>query len=217
MRNSTSEFVPFRGIMMIITNIEAVTKAKSRVYIDEQLAFVLYKGELSRYKIKKDEEISEEAYREIIDEVLTKRAKIRCIYLLKSMDRTEYQLRTKLKQGGYPEEAVNTAIEYVKNLHYIDDNRYAQYYIDGRTGSKSKQQITQDLLRRGISKELIQSIYEQKEPEDETEQIRKWVEKKRVDLETADPKEINRLYGFLMRKGFQASDISKVIRGREYD
>lgn len=203
--------------MMIITNIEAVTKAKSRVYIDEQLAFVLYKGELSRYKIKKDEEISEEAYREIIDEVLTKRAKIRCIYLLKSMDRTEYQLRTKLKQGGYPEEAVNTAIEYVKNLHYIDDNRYAQYYIDGRTGSKSKQQITQDLLRRGISKELIQSIYEQKEPEDETEQIRKWVEKKRVDLETADPKEINRLYGFLMRKGFQASDISKVIRGREYD
>lgn len=202
---------------MIITNIEAVTKAKSRVYIDEQLAFVLYKGELSRYKIKKDEEISEETYREIIDEVLTKRAKIRCIYLLKSMDRTEYQLRTKLKQGGYPEEAVNTAIEYVKNLHYIDDNRYAQYYIEGRTGSKSKQQITQDLLRRGISKELIQSIYEQQEPEDETDQIHKWVKKKRVDLETADPKEINRLYGFLMRKGFQSSDISKVLRGREYD
>lgn len=202
---------------MIITNIEAVTKAKSRVYIDEQLAFVLYKGELSRYKIKKDEEISEETYREIIDEVLTKRAKIRCIYLLKSMDRTEYQLRTKLKQGGYPEEAVNTAIEYVKNLHYIDDSRYAQYYIEGRTGSKSKQQITQDLLRRGISKELIQSIYGQQEPEDETDQIRKWVEKKRVDLETADPKEINRLYGFLMRKGFQSSDISKVLRGREYD
>ena len=201
---------------MIITNIEAVTKAKSRVYIDEQLAFVLYKGELYRYKIKKDEEISDETYREIIDEVLTKRAKIRCIYLLKSMDRTEYQLRTKLKQGGYPEEAINRAIDYVKNLHYIDDNRYAQYYIDGRTGSKSKQQIVQDLLRRGISKEQIQSIYEQKEPEDETEQIRKWVAK-RVDLETSDPKEINRLYGFLMRKGFQASDISKVIRGREYD
>ena len=202
---------------MIITNIEAVTKAKSRVYIDEQLAFVLYKGELYRYKIKKDEEISDETYREIIDEVLTKRAKIRCIYLLKSMDRTEYQLRTKLKQGGYPEEAINRAIDYVKNLHYIDDNRYAQYYIDGRTGSKSKQQIVQDLLRRGISKEQIQSIYEQKEPEDETEQIRKCVAKKRVDLETADPKEINRLYGFLMRKGFQASDISTVIRGREYD
>lgn len=202
---------------MIITNIEAVTKAKSRVYIDEQLAFVLYKGELSRYKIKIDHEISDETYREIIEEVLTKRAKVRCIYLLKSMDRTEYQLRTKLKQGGYPDEAIDGAIDYVKNLHYIDDNRYAQYYIDGMTGSKSKQQITQDLLRRGITKELIQSIYEQKEPEDETEQIRKWVEKKRVDLETADPKEINRLYGFLMRKGFQASDISRVIRGREYD
>ena len=55
---------------MIITNIEAVTKAKSRVYIDEQLAFVLYKGELYRYKIKKEEEISDETYREIIDEVL---------------------------------------------------------------------------------------------------------------------------------------------------
>lgn len=200
---------------MDITNIEAVTKAKSRVYIDEQLAFVLYKGELSRYKIKVNGTISEETFREIIDEVLKKRARARCLHLLQSMDRSEYQLRTKLKQGCYPDEVVDGAIQYVKELHYLDDKRYTGYFIDASKSSKSKRQVTQDLMKRGIGKDMIQETYERVEPEDEVAMIRKWVEKKRVNLEEADQKEKSRLYAFLMRKGFQSSDINRVMSLRE--
>ena len=44
---------------MIVTGLEAVGKNRSRVYLDEELAFVLYKGELSRYGIKEGAELSE--------------------------------------------------------------------------------------------------------------------------------------------------------------
>mgnify|MGYP007008335529 CR=1 FL=1 len=39
---------------MIVTRVEAVTKTKYKVYVDGQFAFILYKGELSRYHIAED-------------------------------------------------------------------------------------------------------------------------------------------------------------------
>ena len=39
---------------MTVTKIEPVTKTRYKVYVDGQFAFVLYKGELSRYHIAED-------------------------------------------------------------------------------------------------------------------------------------------------------------------
>lgn len=200
---------------MTVTQIEPLGKNRSRVYIDEQLAFVLYRGELSRYGIREGAKLPAHVYQEILEQVLDKRAKLRCLNLLKSMDRTEQQLRQKLRQGDYPEEIIDRAIDYVKSYRYVDDEGYASRYIDYRKDSKSRQQITQELLRKGISKEMINRVYEGKEPADETAMILKWVEKKKVDLETATLQERQKLYQFLMRKGFSSRDISRVLRGAE--
>ena len=53
---------------------------------------MLYKGELSRYHIRIHEEIEEDTYRQILSEVLEKRAKLRAMHLLTKMDRTEKEL-----------------------------------------------------------------------------------------------------------------------------
>ena len=44
--------------------------------------------------------------------------------LLEDMDRSEAALREKLVQGLYPEEAIETAISYVRSFGYLDDARY---------------------------------------------------------------------------------------------
>ena len=41
---------------MTVTKIEEVTKAKCRIEIDQEFAFVLYKGELRMYHIREGEE-----------------------------------------------------------------------------------------------------------------------------------------------------------------
>ena len=151
---------------MIVTGLEAVGKNRSRVYLDEELAFVLYKGELSRYGIKEGAELSEDIYREILDTVLTKRAKLRCMNLLKSMDRTEFQLRQKLRQGDYPEEVAERAIAYVKKFGYVNDRAYALRYIESRQGRDARRQIACDLRQKGISQDIIQEAFEEAEPQD---------------------------------------------------
>lgn len=197
---------------MIVTGLEAVGKNRSRVYLDEELAFVLYKGELSRYGIKEGAELSEDIYREILDTVLTKRAKLRCMNLLKSMDRTEFQLRQKLRQGDYPEEVTERAIAYVKKFGYVNDRAYALRYIESRQGRDARRQIACDLRQKGISQDIIQEAFEEAEPQDEEALIRRLAEKKHIDPRTADRKERQRLYGFLMRKGFSADAIGRALR-----
>ena len=85
--------------MMRITRIEPVTKTKYRVSVDEQFAFVVYKGELSRFHLKEECELTEDTYAKI-KQVLLKRPKLRAMHLLNDMARTESQLRDKLKLGG---------------------------------------------------------------------------------------------------------------------
>ena len=143
---------------MVVTDIIEVTKAKSRVFLDGEFAFVLYKGELRLYKIRKNEEVSEETVAEILHTLLPKRAKKRSLMLLQKKDYTEMELRHKLLDGEYPQQAVDEAIEYVKSFQYIDDERYCRAYINCYASKWSKQQITMKLLAKGIDKRLTDTI-----------------------------------------------------------
>ena len=117
---------------MVVTKVEMLTKIKYKVYLDEEFAFVLYKGELSHYRIVEGNLLEEDTVQEILQKVICKRAKLRAMHLLEDMDRSESALREKLRQGLYPPEAVEAAISYVKSFGYLDDARYAENFVQSR-------------------------------------------------------------------------------------
>ena len=51
---------------MLVTQVTELSKSRSKVYIDQEFAFVLYKGELRLYHIKESEELRPEDYRTIM-------------------------------------------------------------------------------------------------------------------------------------------------------
>ena len=166
---------------MTVTRIEPLTKIKFKIYLDGSFAFVLYKGELSRFGITAGAEISEETVERIRKEVIFKRARLRAMHLLEDMDRTEAGLREKLRQGLYPEDASEEAIRYVKSFGYLDDARYAENFVRSRQGSKSRREIQALLLRKGITSDKIEAAFESCCSEDgggEEEAIRKILKKK---------------------------------------
>lgn len=200
---------------MIVTKTEPLTKTKFKVYIDGQFAFVLYKGELSRFHIREGEEISGETVTKIHEEVIKKRAKLRAMHLLEDMDRTEAALREKLRLGYYPEEAVDEAVRYVKSFGYLDDARYAENFVRSRQGSKSAREIQALLLKKGLSGDMIEAAFEKcREDSGDTEQeaVRKILKKKRFDPDMADEAQIQKIYAYLGRKGFRYDTVRQVIQ-----
>lgn len=200
---------------MIVSAIEDHGKTKKKVYLDGQFAFVLYKGELSGCHIKEQEELPEEIYERIMGEILWKRIRQRALFLLKDMDRTEYQIRQKLKGDLYPEGLIHRAVEWLYSYHYLDDERYAENYVRCHGERKSRRQMIQDLVQRGVEKGIAEAAADNQEAPNEELLIRKWIEKKKIDPETASFKERQKLYAFLLRKGFSPSEVSKVLRGME--
>ena len=140
---------------MTVTKIEELTKAKLKVELDGEFAFVLYKKELSRFGIRVDEELPEETYQQIRKDVILKRAKLRAMHLLTDMARTESGLREKLRQGLYPEDIVEEALAYVRSFGYLNDLRYAENFIESRRDRKSKKEIYALLCNKGVPQEQI--------------------------------------------------------------
>lgn len=198
---------------MIVTRTESLTKTKYKVDLDGQFAFVLYKGELSRYGVKEGAELTEETVDEIYNTVLLKRAKKRAMHLLEDMDRTESGLREKLRQGLYPAEIIEKAIDYVRSFGYLNDARYAENFILSRRNSKSRKEIHALLLGKGISDEEISIAFENcYGNQEEQEAVRRILEKKRVNPKTADDREMQKIYGYLARKGFRYETIRQVTQ-----
>ena len=146
---------------MIVTDIVELTKSRSRIYLDGEFAFGLYKGELRLYHIAKDSELSQAEYEEILHTVLPKRAKKRCLMLLQKKDYTEWELRRKLRDGEYPLDCIEEAVDYVKSYHYVDDYRYCMSYISCYGDKRSRQQIVSRLLAKGVEKNCILQAYEE--------------------------------------------------------
>lgn len=203
---------------MTVTEIEPCTKTKFKVYLDGKFAFVLYKGELSRYRIEKGGEIESITAEKIRTEVVLKRAKLRAMHLLGDMDRTEAVLREKLRQGGYTQEIIDRAIEYVKSFGYLDDARYAENFVRSRQKSKSRKEIRAVLLQKGVSSDLIENAFENCSDEGgEQEAVRVLMRKKKFNPKTADDRDKQKIYAYLARKGFGYETIRQVIQNYEDD
>ncbi len=200
--------------MIYVTEYESLGRGKLRIRFDNGAELSLYRSEAKQFKLAEDVAIDEELYQKLVDEVVSKRATKRAMHLLERMDRTEHQLREKLRNGGYPEECVDAAIAYVKQYHYIDDLRYACTYVRLYQDRLSRLQIKMKLAQKGIDRDLIEQALEEEYETQEIEQIYRLLEKRNYVAGQTDEKEYRRTYQYLMRRGFKSTEITKAMRER---
>lgn len=194
----------------LITNITQLNIQKSKVEINYELEIALYKGELRRFHVLQDELLSEEHYHEIMQEILPKRARERCLNLLARRSMTEKEIRKKLQEGFYPEEIIEKTIELLVRHRLVNDEYYADSYVELNRKGKSTRQIKQELMHKGIDKETI--LYALSECEvDEEENIRRLMNKKRINPQDATDEEKHKFCAYLLRKGYDYDKIRKVV------
>ena len=194
--------------MHYITEIKDIGK-KCRIIIDDDIVVQLYKGEVRKLGIKADSQFSNESYNEMYN-ILNKRARERSLFLLKDMDKTEKQIRDKLKLGDYPEDIINNAIEFLKKYGYVYDIRYAKLYISSKQNSKSIKQIELELYKKGVNKENVSKVLLEMDLSNE-EALNKLIEKiiKKYDLN--DKTQYNKMCRYLLGKGFSYGEIQEAL------
>ncbi len=196
---------------MIITKLERIKGQRLRVYLNDEAAFCLKEEDLLDYPLRQGEELTEAMQQSIYDTLLGKRAKLKCMETLERSDHTEMELRRTLKKAEYPAEVIEEAIAYVTQYRYLNDQRYAQHFIERNAGRKSRQEMKAALLRRGVSGEDMESALEQCTSEDEEELVRYWMRKKRFDPETASREERGKFMAAMARRGIPFTVVQRLV------
>ena len=183
------------NIELIVTSIKELTKKRRLVYINYEPAFALYAAELRKF-------------------VLSKRATVRAMALLKNKDYTRKGLEDKLRDGYYPDMCIDYALEYVTRFGYINDERFAENYVNFKAGNKPRRQIELKLKQKGVDADIISRVcdeFYEDNSDIELEQAKAFVEKKHIDIENADYKELQKVKAALYRKGFSMDIINKTL------
>ena len=201
---------------MLVKQLTKCGKSRSLVKLESGLSFPLYSSEVEKYDTWEGSDLSDESLSEIMTRILPSRCIKRAMNLLQKKSFAEGELARKLSDGGYPEEVVDKAIEYVKSFGYIDDVRYASDYIRYHSSQgRGKNRIRMDLKAKGISDDSFEKAWDETAElglipgvEDE---IAKLLEKKHFDPEM-ERSDKDKIAAFIMRRGFSAEDIFRVMR-----
>lgn len=129
--------------------------------------------------------------------------------LLERSDRTEREMRQKLRDREYEPKEIDEALEFLKEYRYIDDAEYARKYVRVHSSGKSVRQIRCGLEQKGVAREFIDAALEETEVDEET-QIRTYLLKKGYRPgERMESAACRKLTGALCRKGFSYESIRR--------
>lgn len=194
---------------MYITSIEPYKKGRKLIYLNNEPGFVLYNKEVGEYGLAEGMELAAGLYENIEELTLKPRCKRRILHLLDRYDRTEAQVRLKLKEEMYPEAVIEDAVEAANRGKYLDDKRYALQYTYEKSRSKSRRMITAELKNKGIPEEYIQKALTETQDNEEA-LIRRLIIKKKPDFESITYEEKQKLLAGICRRGFDADKCMRV-------
>ncbi len=160
------------------------------------------------------DEIDEDAYASLADSIAKRRCFNRALNILSRRDHCEKELFIKLKRAD-GESAALDAVERVKKLGYIDDERYAVNLANELANRKGcgKRAILAELIHRGVDRETAENTIHSITL-DESDNIRVLLNGKYSRKLTSE-KGRKQVFAALLRLGYSYSDIRSAMN--EYD
>ena len=131
--------------------------------------------------------------------------------------KTKFIFKEKLAQAEKEqiETSIKAAITKLKESGQIDDDAFAEWWIEQRKSFKglSNRVISAELLKKGIKKEKItEELKESSTAKNEDAIIQKLAGKKALKLKNLPERQLReKLYQFLGRKGFEFEAVKRVV------
>jgi regulatory protein len=126
-------------------------------------------------------------------------------------------MRARAEEGEAGERAMDRVVLRLRELNYLSDTRFAADYTRLRKENEKfgRRRVQQDLVQKGIHKELIaKTLSNAYDDVDEVALAREYIARKRMKRPEGEEakKQAARVMGRLMRAGFSAGAIFKILR-----
>ena len=200
---------------MKITSIKQQVKNPERVsiFIDEKYEFSLSLDELVKYKLKNGDEFSPGDVKKFKKISADGKLRGRALEWLMNRPHSEREFRDYLyRKKAEPEQIEKLVIEFTEK-GYLDNTKFALWFAELQARrNKSDRQITAELFKKGISREMVAEILEQGSS-DEDERLKALIEKKsKLSRYRSDPQ---KLMQYLVAQGFSWPAVKQALSPNE--
>ena len=196
-----------------VTDIRQAVKNQNRVnvFVNGKYAFSLDLAQLVDLKLKIGKEITEDElaeykrlsefgklYQRTLEWVLTRP---------RSVKETEDYLYKKIYEKKLEKNYLNNIIEKLKSRNYLDDEKFAEWYVENRFVKKgvSERRLRMELMKKGIGGEAVEKALRGSGRNDE-EEVRKIIAKKRARYDD------EKLIQYLCRQGFSYELVQNLVQ-----
>lgn len=197
---------------MKITAIKQQIKRQDRysIYIDEKYSFSLSEGDLIAMGLHKDQEIEPAELERLKQNSQIGKAYDKTVRLISMRSRSHWEIEDYLKRKGYDEEVIEQVKIKLEKLGLVDDAAFAKAWVASRMAVKprSKRQLYAELSKKHINRELIEEVLTDFGAEQELEQLRGIIERKRRSHQYQDPQ---KLMAYLARQGYSYDLIKQTL------
>lgn len=196
---------------MKITAIKQQVKRSDRysILIDNKYTCSFSEAELLKLGLSVGQAITSKDLDALKNDAVKDKAKTRAFDLISRRPRSSWELHDYLKRKDYEEDVINSTLETLSDLGYVNDLDFAKRWVENRRLLKasSKRRLRQELKQKRVSDEIIDQVLEEDET-DEREVLRELIARKRKQTKYQDNL---KLMQYLSRQGFPYDLIKEAI------
>ncbi len=141
-------------------------------------------------------------------------AKNYAFLLLKFRQRSREELYQRLKNKKFNPDTIEKTLDFLQEKGFVDDEAFARTWINCRVKRPlGLYRIRRELNLKGVNKEIINAALEEaKKDYREDEVVHRLAKERSARAKGGDPKKTKqRIYAYLLRRGFSAEAIIKAL------
>ena len=127
--------------------------------------------------------------------------------------RSEKEIIDRLRKKKIDEKMISEIMAKLQEWKFIDDIAFAKQWIESRVVNRHKsiRLVRLELLKKGIKKEIIDSLFENFSKESDVASIEAIIRKKIKRLNIQDRNDLQKLSRYLLGKGFDWETVKEAI------
>lgn len=191
--------------------VQKRNRQRVNVYLDGEFAFGL--ARIVAAWLAVGQELDEQKIAQLKAEDVQEVAYQRALKLIGYRMRTESEIREKIGALGFTEEEIDTVIERLRHSGLVNDDHFAEQWIENRTEfrPRSKRALAYELRRKGVSEETIGRALEASSVDEDELAYQAAQKQYRKYQELEWPEFRGKLGSFLARRGFSYPVIAPVV------
>ena len=202
----------------VITEIRKQAKRRDRysVFVDNEFAFSVAEETLARLGLQEGQTIDLAKVNEIVAADNEAKAFAAALRYLSLRDRSAEELRRKLGEKGYDEQAVTNTLNRLAKLGYLDDVRFAQSWVRRSLEQRptGRRKLRNDLLQKGIDRDTVDQIVSASLDETQERELAMRLARQKMGLagnKVDGPAAKQKIASLLYRRGFDWETIEAVV------